>query len=403
MGRIQKWHVRKREGRQTMVGKKRDRVVIYAPRGQPYERRIFSWLEGVTRQVAPADCLGAFLARPETKALVFYGESTVLGDIDLGAPETPALLQGKLLYDLASPSAHLLHSLVRSGAAACIGYRDAFYFTELPDQEGAFREAALEGVRAVLDSRSLQEVFSRVQLHLVRSIAALSSHRDDAAFFNQVIGSMCLRRNLGSLFIEGEGGFCIGAEPDVVLLTSDIETVPHGRVEIVDITPAIIRWLQADTQRLSQLTPDKFEALVADRLRAMGLNVAQVGSTYSRDGGIDFLAWRDSAPFPFLIAIQVKHSRVSAPVGPAVVERFRGVLSHQPIDIGVIVTNTRFTPTAQWVAEQRPQIVRLRDIRHLKKWLNDNFVDESNLADLPDFLELAPGIRMPVPRKLDRP
>ena len=72
-------------------------------------------------------------------------------------------------------------------------------------------------------------------------------------------------------------------------------------------------------------------------------------------------------------------------------------LGSQPFDIGLIVTNTRFTPTAQWIAKQLPHIVKLKDFAALRAWLYDEFEDEV-WKEIPDSITLAPGLTIQIPK-----
>jgi Restriction endonuclease len=184
------------------------------------------------------------------------------------------------------------------------------------------------------------------------------------------------------------------------VVTTDEGHLTKRRVEVFNITPVFLDWLRKNPTRLSQLSPDKFEDLIADRLSAMKFQVMKIGNTYAKDGGIDLIAWPEASPFPFCVAAQIKHRKSGSPVGPSVVREFRGVIEQQPIDIGLIVTNTRFTATAEWVAKQRGRIIKLRGFSSLRNWLYDEFFDESVWKEMPDSLELAPGMRVSLPKVL---
>ncbi len=166
-------------------------------------------------------------------------------------------------------------------------------------------------------------------------------------------------------------------------------------IKVVSITRDIIARLGAHPEELSTLSPNAFELLVADRLAAMGLCVRRVGTAESRDGGIDMIAWpeRNSA-VPFLLAVQAKHSRHARAVPPSVVRDLKGVLSAAPVDIGLLVTNTSFSPDARWAAMQGPRIVRLRDFNDLVRWLRADFANETLYRDIPGEIALAPGLKI---------
>jgi hypothetical protein len=65
-----------------------------------------------------------------------------------------------------------------------------------------------------------------------------------------------------------------------------------------------------------------------------------------------------------------------------------------------ISTPSAFTRDAIWKAQQEGNraFLRLRDFADLRRWLQENFGDEQDWRELPDRIELAPGIVVEVPR-----
>ena len=113
-------------------------------------------------------------------------------------------------------------------------------------------------------------------------------------------------------------------------------------------------------------------------------------STYS------FWPSRDVS-FPFLGAVQAKHHRSpNRTTGAESVRAFRGAL-RLPVNIGIMITNTNFTPDAKWFAEQYPVGLRLRDTRDLQRWIKGNFTDDCDWREFPDRIELCPGMWVDIP------
>lgn len=169
-------------------------------------------------------------------------------------------------------------------------------------------------------------------------------------------------------------------------------------VYAVDITPEIVHWLREDPRRTCSLSPEQFELLIGDRLSKMGFGVLRTGPANRRDGGNDMLAWPIKAAFPFLLALQAKHHRLpTTTTGVSTVRDLRGVLGALPVDVGVLVTNTSFTPDARWAADQGPRILRLRDICDLARWLADDYTRCEGLRELPRSIQLAPGLTFDIP------
>jgi hypothetical protein len=172
------------------------------------------------------------------------------------------------------------------------------------------------------------------------------------------------------------------------------------QVHIVNITSDILKGLGTNPDEIYKLTPEAFEELICDRLQAMGYGVTQVGGhSYHKDGGIDIFAWPKKSEFPFLMAIQAKHHRSPEyKTGPGPVRELLGVVRNQPVNVGVLVTNTTFTPDAKWVAEQQSFLVRLRDIQDIRRWLENNFLDEYEWREIPEQIAVCPGVVIHLPK-----
>lgn len=163
---------------------------------------------------------------------------------------------------------------------------------------------------------------------------------------------------------------------------------------------SMLGWLCEDEDRVKQLSPEQFQYLIADRLEQFGLGVQIVGNINRMDGGIDIIAYPNSATIPFLLAVQVKHHRVDRKTPVEDVREFHGVLTSRSNEfhIGMIVTNTTFTPHARFFAEHNKNILRLRDMIDLRRWLNDDFENPCEWREIPNTIMLAPGIEISIPR-----
>lgn len=176
-----------------------------------------------------------------------------------------------------------------------------------------------------------------------------------------------------------------------------------GRAEIitvVDATPQLLEVLQRDPRRLSELSPEQFELLVAERLDRMGYTVQRTGSTTLKDGGIDIIAVPKMADVvSFLLAVQVKHHRGARPTGRDAVDRLLA-WQNTAFRLGMLITNTRFTRDAVWTASRDParHFLRLRDFADLTRWLHGVFNSDLDWREIPDSIELAPGVSVQVPK-----
>lgn len=166
------------------------------------------------------------------------------------------------------------------------------------------------------------------------------------------------------------------------------------RIELINVGEQLSARLVSEPQLIHALTPSQFEQFICERLFAMGFEPKQVGPTNQKDGGVDIVFWpRERGAFPFLGAAQVKHHRdPNEKEGARTVRDFSGVMAGHPFAAGLIVTNTSFSPDAQWFAREHARLLRLRDFRDIRRWLLGNFGDEEEWREIPNSLELCPGV-----------
>lgn len=66
--------------------------------------------------------------------------------------------------------------------------------------------------------------------------------------------------------------------------------------------------------------------------------------------------------------------------------------------MGVIVTNTSFTADAKWFAGNNQTLLRLRDLEDMRRWLRNDFDNQFEWREIPDEVELAPGVKIAIPK-----
>jgi hypothetical protein len=165
-------------------------------------------------------------------------------------------------------------------------------------------------------------------------------------------------------------------------------------VELVGIGRRLSEQLAAKPDLMQHLRPGEFEEFVCDRLVSLGLEPQRVGSVNHKDGGIDIIFWpRSPTSFPFLGAAQVKHHRdPDARVGSSSVRDFAGAIAGHPFSSGLLVTNTGFTPDAEWFAREKARLVRLRGFNDIIRWLRNDISSEEEWREIPEEIELCPGV-----------
>ena len=171
-------------------------------------------------------------------------------------------------------------------------------------------------------------------------------------------------------------------------------------VRVVEFSPELLRFLQEDPTRLRSLTPEQFERFVAERLDRMGYNVKLTGETNRKDGGIDLTAVpRLARVGSVVIAGQMKHHSGGQTTGRDAVDRLLA-WKDSYFGVGLLVTNTSFTRDAVWAAQQErnARFLRLRDFTDLKRWLQDQYGSEQDWREIPDRIELGPGVLIEIPK-----
>ena len=172
-------------------------------------------------------------------------------------------------------------------------------------------------------------------------------------------------------------------------------------VSLANITRNAVSWLSDDLERLKLITPEDFQYLIAERLEKFGLEVQLVGNINRKDGGIDLIAYPKCGAFPFVMGVQVKHHRKNIKTKVGDIRDLHGAINshNSPFHMGMLVTNTTFTPDAVWFANENKKLLRLRDTTDLGRWLQDDFVNENEWREIPELVTLAPGVEIEIPRQ----
>jgi hypothetical protein len=172
------------------------------------------------------------------------------------------------------------------------------------------------------------------------------------------------------------------------------------QVRLISATRPLLERLTADFSEIYQLSPDEFEEFAAERFDAMGFNVQRVGAYNRKDGCIDlFFVPKIATPFPFVGAVQIKHHRSPLKgIGPRVIREFSAALGAHRFDVGVLVTNTSFTPDAKWFAQHHAPLLRLRNGHDLRRWVASQFTDVEEWREIPTSIELCPGVVIQIPK-----
>lgn len=146
--------------------------------------------------------------------------------------------------------------------------------------------------------------------------------------------------------------------PQVTVLVPGLAGTPS--VEEVMLLDRVAR----DPDLISTLRPMEFERLVAALLARDGYEVALW--TRADFGQIDVVATKRGIVGNVTFAVECKMTRS---VGVAVVQQLAGIVEHGRLTGGIVVTTSRFTPSALEVAQRMSNRMMLVDDRALRAWL----------------------------------
>ena len=129
----------------------------------------------------------------------------------------------------------------------------------------------------------------------------------------------------------------------------------------------VIQYLSANPRALYELTPRKFEELIAEILEREGYVTTLTPER--KDGGFDVLALRDSPVGKHLYLVECKQYAQSNPVGVSIVRALYGVVERKKASAGLIVTTSRFTKGALEFQADIPHRMSLRKYEDLRELL----------------------------------
>jgi HJR/Mrr/RecB family endonuclease len=131
------------------------------------------------------------------------------------------------------------------------------------------------------------------------------------------------------------------------------------RVSLDDINDELIRFLADNPAKMREMSPRKFEELVADMFRHKGYGVTLTPK--SRDGGRDIIAVRKGGIGTAMIYIECKRFAEHRKVGVGIVRGLYGVVEEEKATQGIIATTSFFTRDARALRERIPYRLALLD------------------------------------------
>lgn len=129
----------------------------------------------------------------------------------------------------------------------------------------------------------------------------------------------------------------------------------------------ILDSLIKNPQNFYNLSPRKFEEIIADLLSKEGLEVHLTPTT--RDGGYDILACKNTIIGSHLYLIECKKYSPDRPVGVSLVRALYGVVEAKRANLGLIVTTSYFSKDAIAFKNEQKNRLSLKDYNQLVEWI----------------------------------
>ena len=152
------------------------------------------------------------------------------------------------------------------------------------------------------------------------------------------------------------------------LYTEPEEKSPDdAKTVITTIDDQVKTYFKQNPEKIYDLSPRKFEELVADILKDMGFDVELTKAT--RDGGRDIIAHVHNSVCSYLTHIECKKYAPDNKIGVGIIREVMGVHQIRQATKSIIVTTSFFSKDAVQEAEMVGNHLDLKDFNDLKNWL----------------------------------
>lgn len=156
-------------------------------------------------------------------------------------------------------------------------------------------------------------------------------------------------------------------EDNEQLLYENMDDRPIKSLLVTDMFTEVKRFLAKHPEKIYDLSPRKFEELVADILRDFGFDCELTPAT--RDGGFDIYAQIRNSIMSFLVYVECKKYKPSHKVSADVIRSLHGTSKMRGAHKSMIVTTSFFTEAAKNEHKLIKAEMDLKDYLSLEEWL----------------------------------
>ncbi|MFN6350493.1 MAG: restriction endonuclease [Chitinophagales bacterium] len=159
----------------------------------------------------------------------------------------------------------------------------------------------------------------------------------------------------------------VGKKDESLFEIVETDIIEPSKIIITNIDEEIKNYFKRNPDKLYELSPRKFEELIASILEDLGFEVELTKAT--RDGGRDILAYIKNQVTSFLTYVECKRYKPENKIDVSLVRQILGVHAiHKPAK-SIIVTTSYFTKDAQKEAKHFENQLELKDFEDIKSWL----------------------------------
>lgn len=158
-----------------------------------------------------------------------------------------------------------------------------------------------------------------------------------------------------------------GSYQEELYSESEAESQEDSYAVITTIDDQVKVYFKNNPEKMYDLSPRKFEELVADILKDMGFDVELTKAT--RDGGRDIIAHIRNSVCSYLTHIECKKYAPDNKIGVGIIREVMGVHQIRQATKSIIVTTSFFSKDAIREAEIVGNHLDLKDFNDLKSWL----------------------------------
>lgn len=169
------------------------------------------------------------------------------------------------------------------------------------------------------------------------------------------------------LYISAHSIEIAGTFQEKLYTESGPEKEADSALIVTSVDDEVKKYLKNHPQKLYELSPRKFEELVASILKDLGFEVELTQAT--RDGGRDIIAHVRNSVSSYLTYIECKKYAADNKVGVRIIREVIGVHHIRKPTKSIIVTTSFFSKDAIKEAELMESQLDLKDFTDIKEWL----------------------------------